>query len=98
MDTAMKKTIHRHSTAELEEILGFLAAREVPLVYIAHLLCDVVGINFKQVAEAAGIGRGHLYMMLRGIRPVSESARQSFIDFLGLDPWDMLSTGGHKKT
>lgn len=76
-----------HTPAELREIFEFLVARKVPLVHAAHLLCSLAGINFKRVADTAGIGRGHLYMMLRGIRPVSESARLAFQEILGIDPW-----------
>lgn len=64
-----------------------LIGYEVELAHIAHLLCDVTGISLKQIADSAGIGRGHLYMMLRGIRPVSTSARQAFIESMGIDPW-----------
>ncbi|MDP2835167.1 MAG: hypothetical protein Q8Q28_18065 [Pseudomonadota bacterium] len=77
----------QRSPGELSEILALLLAHQVPLVYSARLLCDVAGINFIQVADAAGVGRGHLYKMLRGIRPVSASVRLAFMDCLGFDLW-----------
>lgn len=87
MGTAMTKSISQRSPGDLSEILAFLTTHEVPLVYSAHLLCDVAGISFKQVADAAGVGRGHLYMMLRDLRPVSASVRLAFMDCLGIDLW-----------
>lgn len=77
----------RRPSSELREILDYLVAHDVPLVHAAHLLCSLTGINFKRVADTADIGRGHLYMMLRGMRPVSESARQAFVGQIGIDPW-----------
>lgn len=81
-----------YTPAELQEVFEFLVARRVPLIHAAHLLCSLAGINFKRVADAAGIGRGHLYMMLRGIRPASDSARRAFLDLIGLDPWAPIPT------
>ncbi len=92
MGTVTTQSTGQRSPGELSEILALLLARQVPLIHSARLLCDVAGIGFKQVADAAGIGRGHLYKMLRGIRPVSASARQAFVDCLGLDPWALSAT------
>jgi DNA-binding phage protein len=87
MHTATKQPGSPRRPGELAEILAFLTDHEVPLAYSTHLLCNVAGINLKQVADAAGVGRAHLYMMLRDLRPVSASVRQAFMDCLGLDPW-----------
>lgn len=92
MNTMTKQPTGQRSPGELSEILALLLARQVPLIHSARLLCDVAGISFKQVADAAGVGRGHLYKMLRVIRPVSASARQAFVDCLGLDPWALSAT------
>lgn len=79
---------------ELSEILIFLLSRDVSLVHSMHLTCDVTGVSLKQVADSAGIGRGHLYQMLRGTRRVSVPAREAFMCLLGIDPWSLETPGG----
>jgi DNA-binding phage protein len=98
MHTATKRTGSQRNPSELSEILAFLTSHEVPVVYSAHLLCNVAGINLKQVAECAGIGRNHLYMMLSEVRPVSASARQAFMDCLGIDPWVTVAEASLRST
>lgn len=75
------------NTAELVEVLEFLSARGTPLVYSVGLVCNVAGVKLQELAVEAGVGRNHLYQMLRGTRPVSAVMRLTFERRLGLDPW-----------
>ncbi|MFA7238859.1 MAG: helix-turn-helix transcriptional regulator [Sulfuricellaceae bacterium] len=75
------------NTAELVEVLEFLSHRKIPLAYSVNLVCSVAGVKLQELAVEAGVGRNHLYQMLRGTRPVSVIMRLTFERRLGLDPW-----------
>jgi hypothetical protein len=53
------------------------------------LVCAEAGVKVVDVAEAAGIGRGHLNMVLSGARPVRESVREAYKKLVGFDPWQV---------
>lgn len=51
------------------------------------LVCAEAGIKVADVAAEAGIGRGHLNLVLSGARPVRVPVRKAYMKLVGFDPW-----------
>lgn len=71
----------------LARIYCFLMSEGCSRVHAMALVCAEAGVKVADVAQAAGIGRGHLNMVLSGERPVREPAREAYKKLVGFDPW-----------